>query len=423
MCYLEDCTDVVEYIENDLKEQLNRRYAPKKDKQIIIKMDKNEDEDDVRINHIDLDTFFRSIGSIFITYITSSTLNNLLLSQVIKTNNIRCGVNILEYMLCNSSLLSIFSSELDMIERCKLFNSSYISGADSSNNIECCIWNISYFNLYAVMNDNIFNNKYNHKLMMKMMITYICINGMHPFLGIDCDNSPNCQWSDNPKCRIRHLFEKLLANSDEYDFGYRDAFKMRTDSKKLLIDVKEMMQFLFLKRKHENIMDNDNEEKEELFYFDIDGFKSFENDKFTLFTFKNECDFTYKIQFDIIHCDSNLNIIDDFKISLFGKKINFGTIYDNNKAKNYWQKMKNILLGHKFVNIKNWYIISIQSIDTSLNGVETNKCYYLICAEVDGTWIQKKSIQFHQNNHNQMKSKLLVWKSCFYSEQQPYGHE
>ena len=49
-------------------------------------------------------------------------------------------------------------------------------------------------------------------------------------------------------------------------------------------------------------------------YFDMDDFKSFENDKFTLFTFKNECDYTYKIQFDIIHCDSNLNIIDDFKM-------------------------------------------------------------------------------------------------------------
>eukprot|EP00483_Globobulimina_turgida_P003206 UN03211 len=156
-------------------------------------------------------------------------------------------------------------------------------------------------------------------MVMKMMISYICINGMPPFLGINCDSSPNCQWSDNPKCRIRLIFEKLLANKDsyninKYDFGYRNAWKMRSNESNLLIDMNEMTQFLFTNT------ESDDDEIGDYDIFDMDAFESFENNKFTLFTFKNECDYTYKIQFDIIHCDQDLNVIDDFNISLFGKK-------------------------------------------------------------------------------------------------------
>ena len=163
----------------------------------------------------------------------------------------------------------------------------------------------------------------------------------------------------------------------------------------LLINIQEMINFLFLKpNTTQNIFEEDNEENENKKQFidninDInDGINLFKNDEFTLYTFKNECDYTYNIQFDIIHCNSNLNIIDKHKISLFGNKLNFGTFNDNNFGiKNYWNKIKNILLGYKFVKINNWYIISIQLIDTTINQIQKNKCYYLICAEIDGTYI------------------------------------
>jgi len=350
------------------------------------KRDLTQQHDKELIHSADLDLFFRSIGSIFITYITSSTLNNLLSSNVIKCKS----------FLCNGSLLQIFSSKLDMMERCQLFNQEY--GQTNGIKMECSIWNLSYFiNL---------NEQYDHQTTMKMIITYICVNGMHPFLGMDCDHSPFCQWSPNPICRVRTMSDYLLTNKDfyninKYDFEYRDAWQMRANRSNLLIDVKQMMKFLF------NSITG------------ADDLASFQNQKFTLFTFKNECDYTYKIQFDIIHCNADLNVVDDFKISLFGNKIHFGS-YCNDKDESfvsYWNEIKRALLGAGFVSVKSWYIVSIKHIDTSLHGNILNKCYYLICAEVDGTHLNKQPFI------DQMFSKLLVWKSCFYSETQPYGHE
>ena len=48
-----------------------------------------------------------------------------------------------------------------------------------------------------------------------------------------------------------------------------------------------------------------------------------------------------------------------------------------------------------------------------LNGIESNKCYYLICAEVDGTWINyyddDDNKKYDINDMKQeMTSKLLV---------------
>ena len=407
MFYLEDFVEMKEYIN---KRTVHREQNNKK----TLKAKKHSNSvgivDDERISRTDLDIFFRSIGSTFITYITSSTLNNLLSSKLIESEN---------SILCNNSLLTIFASTADMTERCRMFNKDY--GAPNGIKMECSIWHLSYFNMTKI-------TKYDHQMMMKMIMyvfiyilrstnkliqlinrSYICINGMHPFLGIDCDNSPNCQWSNNPQCRVRAIFERLLANKDfynlhEYDFSYRDAWRMKENGSKLLIDVDEMMQFLFSQP-----VDLD------------DDFESFENDEFTLFTFKNECDWTYKIQFDIIHCDSDLNVIDDFKISLFGKQIRFGSFCTNNSFKSYWDKIKTILLGHQFVNIQSWYVISIKHIDTSVHGNEHNKRYYLICAEVEGTYLNCRNAQDAHLDH--MYSKLLVWKSCFFSEKQPYGHE
>ena len=375
MCYLEDCADVVEYIATQSEIEVNdtdtdNNNNNNNDESIIAKTETTEE----LIDAIDLEMFFRAVGSIFITFVTSKTLNDLLLSKVM---NNRSGIN-LDSILCQNSLLKIFSSALDMTERCKYFNAKY--GESNHIQIESCIWNLSYFNISSY--HKYIDYQYNHQMMMKMMITYICINGMHPFLGIDCDNAPFCQWSNFPKCKIRTVFEKLLANKDyynihHYDFGYRDAWKMRQNGKdklnhNLLIDVQEMINFLFLNADHEDSLFALNEQAS----FDKDGFVAFMNEKFTLFTFQNECDFTYKIQFDIMHCDS-LNIIDDFKISLFGNKIHFGC-YPSDFNRNYWQKIKKILLGHQFVNIQNWYVICIKSIDTSIENVEKNNCYYLI---------------------------------------------
>lgn len=162
---------------------------------------------------------------------------------------------------------------------------------------------------------------------------------------------------------------------------------------------------------------SDTEDEEESEYMDEDEVRWFENDEFTLFTFKNECDFSYKIQFDVVHCDSNLDLIDNFKISVFGNKVHFGSFGMGSMAKNYWNKMKHILLGHKFVEIRNWYIVAIQAIDTSMENIEQIRCFYLICGEVAGTQIDGG------NTANSMKSRLMVWKTQFYTEQQPYGHE
>ena len=149
----------------------------------------------------------------------------------------------------------------------------------------------------------------------------------------------------------------------------------------------------------------------------MDQVRSFENEQFTLFSFKNECDFSYKIQFDVVHCDSNLDFIDNFKISVFGNKVHFGSFGVGSMAKNYWKKMKHILLGHKFVAVRNWYIMAIQAIDTSLDNVEQIRCFYLVCGEVAGTAVDEG---LHRHS---MTSRLMVWKSEFYAEQQPYGHE
>eukprot|EP01084_Bolivina_argentea_P048916 90037_1 len=251
MCYLEDCAEVAEHVKH-MNTDVNQKIASsmvKTDTNIEINMSAiaNEMSKELSgndtINYLDLDIFFRSIGSIFITYITSATLHNLLSSKIIKTSNYK-------FILSNNSLLKIFSSEMDMIERNDLFTNNY--GVLNNISIQSSIWNLSYFN---VINNkyfsNLFNSKYNHKQIMKMIISYICINGMHPFLGINCDSSPNCQWSNNPKCKIREIFEKLIENKDEYninkyDFAYRNAWKMRENESNLLIDINEMIKFLFL---------------------------------------------------------------------------------------------------------------------------------------------------------------------------------
>merc|ERR1712013_442310 len=128
--------------------------------------------------------------------------------------------------------------------------------------------------------------------------------------------------------------------------------------------------------------------------------KAFENECFTLFRFKNECDFTHKTQFDIVHC-TDLNDVDELELSLFGNKVRFGSF----EGVDHWRAMKRTLLGQGFADIRSWYVMSVQSIDTFIDGMEQLNCYYVLCAE------------------DQMHSQLLVWKLRFYYERQPYGHE
>merc|ERR1711971_849184 len=140
------------------------------------------------------------------------------------------------------------------------------------------VWNLSVLNAESLDRER-----------MKMAICFVAINGMHPFLGMDCDSNPNCL-DGTPivdGCRIKRLFEKLLQSeysNDQctgYGFSYRDAWKMETEREHFLsIDMAETAQLLSGE--------------------DEDGLRSFRNEPFSLFSFKNECDFSYKIQFDMV---------------------------------------------------------------------------------------------------------------------------
>lgn len=93
----------------------------------------------------------------------------------------------------------------------------------------------------------------------------------------------------------------------------------------------------------------------------------------------------------MVHC-ADLDGVDELELSLFGNKMRFGSF----EGVDHWRAMKRTLLGKGFADIRSWFLVSVQRIDTVIDAVERLNCHYVVCAEVAAL------------------SKLLVWKMRFY---------